>query len=777
MPFATSHNQRLKLNLICSSYATYSRPRLTPKDYGMPLSSRSTIAFASLLTLLVTLAMSGLALSPPQLEIKLALPADAKVQGLQVAEISGENAHRLVEDEIVTAFHAQGQRIPASAALIVEEPDTLPSYADYQQFMQQQDLLAQALHQGTLQAELADGRQVLLATRAAELSDLPFLFWFQIFVGAAGVLTGCIVLALSEKNRATWLYALTGLGYLIFAPSAAVYSTRELALTAETFRTLSIANHFGALFFTASLTALLWHYPRTLGRFPAATLCYLTALGLWLIDTLQIMQTPMIFHLGVLGIFLLSFVFAFGQWLRTRGLPADRAALRWFLLSIYLATGLFAGTIIIPAAFNLPLPAPQGVMFGAFLIMYWGLALGVVRYRLFKLEEWWYSVWSWFLSGVAVVLLDFMLIGLLHLEQGVALSLAVALVGWLYFPVRQWLWSRLGRAPVRRMQDWLPAALPLLIQMPEGRDRESRLQQRWPELLSTVFAPLAIEKNSSGLAPAIVEDGLALRVPDVRPGQPPLLLRHADGGARLFTTQDLTTLLALRRLFDLAIDLLHAHEAGAGAERERIARDIHDDLGAKLLSLLYRSKEEDQPLVREAIICTRELINTLNLTAVSLPLAVSRWQTEIRERLEPAQIAFSWKSHGDADSVVLNARQNANLTRILREALTNAIKHAAPQKIETRMTVQHEHLQISLRDDGRGDGRTHFDQGGRGAAIMQARAAELGGSVQWIFHEQGSKGCEVLMRIPLGKNSEEILADANDPLLKDDDLLQEADPA
>lgn len=715
----------------------------------MPLSSRSTIALAALLTLLVSLAMASLALSLPRLDIRFAATGDEKIAGLLVTEISGENAHRLAADALVTAFHAQGQRISATPALIVEEPDTLPAYTDYRQFMQEQKLLADALGKQQLEVELADGQRIALATRSARISDLPFLFWFQIFVGAAGVLTGAIVLALGEKNRATLLYALTGFGYLIFAPSAAVYSTRELALDAEVFRTLSLANHFGALFFTASLTALLWHYPRSLGRFPAAALCYLVALAIWLTDTLQLTATPMIFHLGVLGIFLLSFVFAGGQWLRTRGAPADRAALRWFLLSIYLATGLFAGTIIIPAAFNLPLPAPQGVMFGAFLIMYWGLALGVVRYRLFKLEEWWYSIWSWFLSGVAVVALDFLLIGLLHLDQGVALSLAVALVGWLYFPVRQWLWARLGRAPVRRMQDWLPAAMPLLIQMPEGEERERRLQERWPELLATVFAPLSVEKNAAGLAPAIVEDGLALRVPDVRAGSAPLLLRHADGGVRLFTRQDLATLAALRRLFDLSLDLLHAHEAGAGAERERIARDIHDDLGAKLLSLLYRSKEEDQPLVREAIVCTRELVNTLNLTAVSLPLAISRWRTEMRERLEPVNILLGWESTRDADNVVLNARQNANLTRVLREAVTNAIKHAEPEKLQIRLRVENEELELRLRDNGRGMASTAFDQGGRGAAIMRARSEEVGGSVEWVFHDEGRGGCEVIVRMPL----------------------------
>lgn len=723
----------------------------------MSLSSRTSITLAALLTLVVNLVMVALALSPPRLDVVLAPQADGVTPGLRVvaAHPAGANAGRLAEGEVVTAFRLPDARIAAGAALLVEEPDTLPDYRHYNQFLREQEALATGLREGVLAVEMADGRRVALATRAGTVGDLPFLFWFQLFVGAAGVMTGVIALALGEKSGATRLYALTGLGYLIFAPAAAVYSTRELALDGDIFRALSVVNHFGALFFTASLTALLWHYPRRLGRLPVAALSYAAALAVWLLDSLQVPETPLVFHLGVLGIFLTSLLFAAGQWLRTRGLPADRAALRWFLLSIYLATGLFAGTVIVPAALHLPLPAPQGVMFGAFLIMYWGLALGVVRYRLFRLEEWWYSIWSWFLGGFAVVVLDALLLGMLDMEAGLALSLSVAAVGWLYFPLRQWLWERLGRTSSRPMQDWLPAALPLLIQLPDGEDGGRQLRERWPALLATVFAPLGVERAANaGTAsgPGIEDDGLALRVPPVEEGGAPFRLRHADNGQRLFTRRDLETLAALRRLYDLARDLLRAREAGAGAERARIARDIHDDLGAKLLSLLYRSREEDQPLVRDAIVCTRELVNTLNLTPIALSQALARWRTEVRERLEPAGVALAWQVTGDVEAVTLTARQYANLTRILREAVTNALKHAQPREIRVQAEVGGGVLQLQVRDDGPGrvDGGTA--EGGRGLAIMRARAGELGGAVAWQWRdadEGDGGGCNVVVRLPL----------------------------
>lgn len=712
----------------------------------MSLSPRNTVAFAALLTFAVTLLMLILALSAPRMGISW---SEGPENTLKVDAVHFTSPHRddIVPGTVVSQFVLANGSLPATPFLLTEEPDTLPDYNRYNQFLRDQERLTSALQTGFIKLQLADGQILDVSTRATTINDLPFLFWFQIFVGAAGVMTGAIVWTLGAKNKATLLYALTGVGYLIFAPTAAVYSTRELAMDADIFRALSIANHFGALFFTASLTALLWHYPKSLNRLPVASISYLAALIIWLLDTFQTFQTPDIFHLGVLSIFLSSLIFAVAQWFRTKGQPAERAALRWFLLSIYLATGLFAGAIIIPAAFSLPLLAPQGVMFGAFLIMYLGLALGVVRYRLFRLEEWWYAIWSWLISGIAIIAVDFLLIGTLNLDSGMALTMSLAIIGWIYFPLRQWLWDKMGRTPRRRMQDWLPAALPLLIQMPEGDDREKRLLARWPDLLRTVFEPMTIEE-CDGLS-AILDDGLALRVEGIGPHSRDWLLRHAGNGSRLFTSHDLGTLASLRHLFELSLGLLHAHESGASQERERIARDLHDDLGAKLLTLLYRCGEDERSLVREAISGTRELINTLNLVPVNLTTAESRWRIEIRERCDAAHIQVQWTSSGNEDgTIMLSAREHANLGRILRESVTNAIKHGQPRHMTIHLEVADNFLGLIVQDDGQGKIRNESEahnKGGRGFIIMQARAEELGGIVRWQFE----KGCRVDVRFPL----------------------------
>jgi len=666
--------------------------------------------------------------------------------GLQVSSMArhGPNAGVVREGDRITAFLTPSGRITADETVVLEEPDVLPDTPAYMAFLADQQRLHSALSAGQLQAEMADGRLLPVQAEPPVWNTLPFLFWMQLFIGFAGVLTTIVVWSVARPDISTRLYVLTGLGVGLSALSAAVYSTRGLGMPADWIRALSIVNHLGALLFTAALSSLLYVYPRRLGDYrPVLAFCFAAAGVCWLLDSLQV--AGFIFnHFGVLSIFSLSFVFAFRQWRQTRDYPADRAALRWFLMTIYLGTGLFAGLIIIPAGLGLPLVIPQSFMFAAFLIMFWGLSLGVARYRLFKLESWWRSIWAWLLSGLAIILLDLALIGLLDISGGVALSVSVAIVGWLYFPVRQWLWSRLGGGGRRRLEDWMPDILPLLIEEERGHDQEARLLQRWPQLLRVVFRPLSIRRGE-GAAPRMLDDGLVLVVPDINDDAEPWEMHHADGGRRLFNDQDLVNLAILRRLFALTLDLCHARDEGARTERARIARDVHDDLGAKLLTLLYHVPEEARPLVREAIQDSRDLINVLSQEPIGLEAAARRWQAEVQDRLAVAGLRHAWQVSGGLKGHVLSARQFSNLTRVLREALTNVLKHAGAGTVSVRVACDQAWLVIGVEDDGVCDSQALAAGSGRGLAIMRARSEELGAS----FELACAPGCRVVIRLPL----------------------------
>ncbi len=702
-------------------------------------SPRTFISCSVALCLLVTTLTLALALKLPWTGLSFS-PSDDNLLQVHAIHPHSPNSHWQTDTRI-QALVAAGHTIPATASLLIEEPDMLPSYSQYNELMQHNRQLNNALANGQLTALTSEGETLPLhAANSRPLGSLPWLFWLQLAFGVGGALTGAIVWGARLRDKAACLYAMTGLGYLIFAPAAAIYSTRELLIPGELFRLLSIVNHFGALFFTASLAALLWTYPVRLGRLPIVASCYVIALIAWLGDILQWIDTTAWFHLSVLLIFSLSVIFSMMQWWQTRHRPDHRAALRWFLLSIYIATGLFAGVIIIPAALGIAPPASQGVMFGAFLVMYWGLALGIVRYRLFQIEQWWNAVLSWLFGGLAVILLDVILLSALRLSDLLSLTIATAVVGWLYFPVRQWLWELLSRQRKRNIENWLPETLPLLI-----TTEEHQLRERWPEMLQRVFEPLSLEYRSGNPPPdSLADNGIGLQVESMDGTGRHLYLRFADSGQRLFTTRDVDTLKVLTHLFTLALETILAREQGARQERERIRRDIHDDIGARLLTLLHTCTPEQQPLVREALQDTKALVRLLELSATSLDNATTIWQSEARQRCEAAKVPLHWEQTTTANHT-LSARQNANITRILREAVSNALRHAQPGQITIVIGEEAGELTLKVINDGNTLEESHWGEG-RGRHIMRERTTELGGNIAW---QSSSNECCLHLSLPI----------------------------
>src|SRR5690606_20790987 len=240
------------------------------------------------------------------------------------------------------------------------------------------------------------------------------------------------------------LYAVTGAGFALAATTAAIYSTRGLALDAAWFRALSTANAFGTVIFAGALLGLLFNYPSPLRRWPVASVALGLALTLWALGALRAGDKQWVGpQTAVFVLFLPCFPVAYLQWRKHAGDPVNRAALQWFFLSIFSGTVLFAALVLAPPLFGLPPFAEQSSMLGVFLLMYAGIAAALTRYRLFDIERWWFNALLWFLGGAAIVALDAVLLVTLPMAGATATLVAVAVVGWLYFPARQWLWGRL----------------------------------------------------------------------------------------------------------------------------------------------------------------------------------------------------------------------------------------------------------------------------------------------------------------------------------------------
>jgi two-component system sensor histidine kinase UhpB len=188
----------------------------------------------------------------------------------------------------------------------------------------------------------------------------------------------------------------------------------------------------------------------------------------------------------------------------------------------------------------------------------------------------------------------------------------------------------------------------------------------------------------------------------------------------------------------------------AEKERKRIAADLHDDLGAKLLTIVHTSDNDRiSTLAREALEEMRLSVRGLTGRAMRLPDALADWRAEVVMRLGQAGIEVEWRHPMDVLDEPLSARTYVQTTRIIREAVSNIIKHSHASHVVITTEVGEHHFEVVIQDNGRGiplelDGR--LDRG-HGMASMKHRAKQLNG--QCLVESGPGFGTVIRMNLPL----------------------------
>ncbi|MDQ2778505.1 MAG: ATP-binding protein [Pseudomonadota bacterium] len=186
-------------------------------------------------------------------------------------------------------------------------------------------------------------------------------------------------------------------------------------------------------------------------------------------------------------------------------------------------------------------------------------------------------------------------------------------------------------------------------------------------------------------------------------------------------------------------------------ERKRIAADLHDDLGAKLLTIVHTSESERiSTLAREALEEMRLSVRGLTGRPVRLGDALGDWRAEVVSRLAQAGIQGDWEAPEDLPQT-LSARAYVQTTRILREATSNVIKHSGATHCAVTAGIDAGDFQLVVQDNGDGitsevDGR--LDRG-HGLASMKNRAKQLQG--QCLIESGPGYGTVIRLTLPLNR--------------------------
>lgn len=185
-------------------------------------------------------------------------------------------------------------------------------------------------------------------------------------------------------------------------------------------------------------------------------------------------------------------------------------------------------------------------------------------------------------------------------------------------------------------------------------------------------------------------------------------------------------------------------------ERKRIAADLHDDLGAKLLTIVHTSESDRiSTLAREALEEMRLSVRGLTGRPMRLADALADWRAETVSRLGQADIESEWHSPAEEIDHLLPARAYVQTTRILREAVSNIIKHSGASHCKVSTTVSTREFGLLIQDNGKGipmelDGK--LDRG-HGMSSMKHRAKQLHG--QCLVESGPGYGTVIRLTLPI----------------------------
>lgn len=610
-----------------------------------------------------------------------------------------------------------------TAADRVAEPDILETYPAFFDFLSRQDKIRSYLGAPFVRVS-ADGKSATLAASPRGLARLPGTFWLQIGVGLMCFLIGAWVWRMRPSDRATQMFALASLALLLSSFASAIYTTRELALSAPLFRIFSAFNHIGSALFGAAMIALLLVYPRRMvdDRWVAVAFlvqsCWLAADLAGLLPSLQV---------GAFGNLAFSFVAivvcAGVQYARAGRDPTTRTALRWFGLSFLVGAGLPIATIIIPPLLGEEPLLQQSYAFGFFPLIHLGVALAVARYRLFDLDRWSFWILFYLLGAILLLATDAVLIAGVTTSRASAFSAALVLVTLAYLPARAWLSARvLSPAPATTAAD-VQGLFDLALE-----PHPSAQRQRWTQILDRTFEPTDIAPGPDVADAGLAEDGALMHLPAIGP-LPPTTLRNAGRGRRLFAPNDVRLAREITAILRNGLQNRDAFERGMREERGRIELDVHDNLGIQLLRALHcEEPTRKNAYIREAIAELRDVVGNRRELDGTLENHLAELRVEIGDAAELVGARLRWSVDVLPVAKVPPALLHT-LRALLREAVSNALKHGAPSTLAVDIVIGDDNrLRLRVEDNGCG-----FDprriKPGRGLANGQARLAARSGSL------------------------------------------------
>jgi signal transduction histidine kinase len=198
-------------------------------------------------------------------------------------------------------------------------------------------------------------------------------------------------------------------------------------------------------------------------------------------------------------------------------------------------------------------------------------------------------------------------------------------------------------------------------------------------------------------------------------------------------------------------------------QRARIARDIHDDLGARLTQLVLLGELAQNEL--PAASTTRGQINQICERARELGYAMDEvvWAVSSRRDtlrdfaayvckyaqlyLKNTPVRCRLDVEMDLPPIPFDLAIRRNLLLAVKEAISNVARHSGATELQLRIHREAGGLRVIVEDNGRGFEVSQADPARNGLQNMAQRMAEVGG--EFTLHSAPGAGSQVTFQLPL----------------------------
>ncbi len=571
-------------------------------------------------------------------------------------------------DTVLTTLQIEGEdnALPLTPALFLS-PFFNATYADYQAYLQSQSAIYLALRAGKpiTVMSMAGERYPLRAKQSTPWHAIPLGTWFFSLLFITVPVLSTFVWSYQPKKLAPALLLYAGIGYYLFYMIGTLNISKELAFSGVLSEVLAVSEFFFLAVYIFSFTILFSCYPSNIIK------------KYWLYGFALFLSFFIVnFHFGWVDFyghnflipsfsgFIFALVLSQIQVIKNKHEPASRMAARLMQMSIIFPFFPIMLLYVLPLMLGADPIISIHVVRVLGIAVFIGVTVGILRFRLFDAEYWWLRSWLWLAGGVLVIFIDLLFVSVLHMTQLYSLSLAVLVTGFLYFPLRQWLLGKLMPLESGSVQDFLPT----FNQVMKGAISTDEFEQRWQAVLRLRFQPLnlAVLPHPVQVA-SLAEDGLHMDVPSLS-GINGYRLTGKQRGMRLFGKANVKVIAPLLDIARIASNASDIRQQAVLKERTRIMHDLHDTVGAKLLTLTHLLPSPQHKQVAQELLQTlRAMISlTLRTTPLHLDEYLADWRGEVMEVMDFNRVAFAWQVDPRLTGYILSAKQVLSIGDFIR---------------------------------------------------------------------------------------------------------------